>query len=74
MNTVYSMIKKDDSKLAIVNTANGQTRKLLTVDGIITSGPNISGEIATVQVKKGNVVKMYVYDLKSGNVKRIFTV
>jgi len=74
MNTTLTMVKKSDNRVAIISTSTGQTIKTLTVDGTIIGGPNVSGDVGTVQVKKGNIVKMYIYDLKNGTVKKIFTV
>jgi hypothetical protein len=71
---MHILIKRNDNKLALINSETGQTIKVISVDGTIMGSPNSSGEVGNVQVKKGNIIKMYVYDLKNGSVKKIYTV
>ena len=71
---MHILTKRNDNKLALINSETGQTIKVISVDGTIMGSPNSSGEVGNVQVKKGNIIKMYVYDLKNGSVKKIYTV
>jgi len=74
MSAIYSFLTKTKNTLAIINAKNGQTIRIVTVDGEITGSPNVSGEIGYIQVKKGNVTKVYVYNLKNGTIIKINTV
>lgn len=68
------MTIKGPKSLAIYNANTGQVVKIVTVDGDIIGTPNVSGDTGTVVVRKNNMQKTYVYDLKNGSVKKIFNV
>lgn len=74
MKPIFSMTIKGPKSLAIYNANTGQVVKIVTVDGDIIGTPNVSGDTGTVVVRKNNMQKTYVYDLKNGSVKKIFNV
>jgi hypothetical protein len=74
MSTIYSFTTRSSNALTIKNANNGQTIAIVSVDGEILGSPNVSGDTGVVNVKKGNVTKAYVYNLKNGSVKNIYAV
>ena len=62
-NTAYVY---DDHHIKIVNAKNGQTVRILAVDGDITSEANCAGDTVSVIVEKGNSTKLYVWKLSNG--------
>lgn len=72
-NPIYSFNVKGKNSLSIHNAKTGQVIKTVNVDGNIIGSPNVSGDTGIVNVKKGNLTKTYVYNLKNGAVEKIYT-
>lgn len=72
-NPIYSFNVKGKKSLSIRNAKTGQVIKTVNVDGEIIGSPNVSGDTGIVNVKKGNITKTYVYNLKNGTIQKIYT-
>lgn len=70
---IYSISQKTKNTLTIRNAMTNQIVRNVNVDGDIIS-TNVTGDVGLVNVKKGNIMKTYVYDLTNGSVKKIYTV
>jgi len=73
MKQTFILTLHTKHSVAIKNAENSQTIKILTVDGNIIGGPNVSGTTGYVSVEKNSTTKTYVYDLLKGTVIKIFT-
>lgn len=74
MNDVLTMVARTTRSVAVINTRTGQTQRIFSVDGEITSGPNVAGNIGSVIVKNNGKLKAYNYDLQKLTVKSIYSV
>jgi hypothetical protein len=71
MTKIYTFNVRTKNTLWISDAKTGQKIRTVSVDGEIISNPNVSGDIGYISVKKGNVTKVYVYNLRNGSIIKI---
>jgi hypothetical protein len=69
----YSIVTRTINSFLIVENKSGCTKSVMHTDGDILS-TNVSGDVGTVLVKKGNHRKQYVYNLRHSRCTTMYSI
>ena len=69
----YSIVPRTINSFLIVENKSGCTKSVMHTDGDILS-TNVSGDVGTVLVKKGNHRKQYVYNLRHSRCNTMYSI
>lgn len=69
----FSIVTRTSNSFLIIENKSGCTKSVMHTDGDIMS-TNVSGDVGTVLVKKGNHRKQYVYNLRQGKCTTMYSI